>query len=182
MFRHSMLLALIATGFIGQYASADLAPMPRRAAMPQARLGVWLKEYDDGEHQGMLVTGVEKGGPATKLLHLRDGTTWYLEANVDVILGINGMPVTDMASYRYALAHAGPNPVLTVWDKRAKEVIKYKARLPQSSLRGALNQPESGTGTAITQSSLPIQQVMMGGFLATALASCGYLLRRKKDR
>jgi hypothetical protein len=45
-----------------------------------------------------------------------------------------------------------------------------------------LDQPESGTGTAITQSSLPIQQVMMGGFLATALASCGYLLRRKKDR
>ncbi len=178
MFRHPMLLALVATGFLGQYASADIAPMPRRAVVPQSRLGVWLVPYDDGDHQGMLVTSVERNSPATRLL--RDGTTWYLEAKVDVILAINGMPVTDMASYRAALAYAGPNPVLTVWDKRAELVFKYKARLPQSNSRGALDHPEGETGSALTSAGVPVNQVMMGGFLATAMASCGYLLRRKK--
>ena len=98
------------------------------------RLGVYLTEFDDGIRRGMLVTGVRAGSPATKLG--RDGRTWYLEEDVDVILAINGVPVKTVQSFRKELAAGGPTPTLRVYDQNANRVFYYKARLRQGYYGG----------------------------------------------
>lgn len=180
MMRRMMLMALMTTGVIAQFANADIAPMPRPRPQLQPRLGVSIKQYNDGTQQGMLVTGVEQGSPATKLR--RNGKVWSLEADIDVILAIDGNPVQNLAAYRAALANGGANPTITVYDRRAGKVVEYQARVPQSRLGGALERPDNTDNPTVVAEAAPFYgDYMLGGCLATALASCGYLIRRKNS-
>ena len=172
MLRRSMLIALVAVATGARFASADIAPLP---AVPggQARLGVRLKPHTEGKRRGMLVTGVDRGGPATKLL--RDGRFWSLEPGVDLILEINDLPVTDMDSYRRALA-GGPKPILVVYDRRAGMVFHYQATLPHRLQGGG--RLSAGVSEAAVAGSAG-RQVLAGSFLAVSLAACGWLVRRR---
>ncbi len=138
-FRHLLVVGM--TLAVAAYVVPGMAHAQRAKAAQvddsdddRPRLGVYLTEFDDGIRRGMLVTGVRAGSPATKLG--RDGRTWYLEEDVDVILAINGVPVKTVQSFRKELAAGGPTPTLRVYDQNANRVFYYKARLRQGYYGG----------------------------------------------
>ena len=123
--KNSVIALLFLSCLTHNFLLADIRPFPKKPKQPP-KLGVQLLPFDIGNKKGLLVTAVFKGFPAAQLRE--NGKLTSLEGGRDLILEINGVPVSSIEDYDRQMKLTGNNINIKVLDIKTGKTSEYQGR------------------------------------------------------
>ncbi len=124
---------------------------------------------------GALILVVNPGSPATRVINVKDGQSWTLEAG-DVITHVNNSPIKSEKAYYTALARPG-KITLKVVDRKDGQTRTFEAQ-PQNGLLGIRYRVIAPARPGESSSLVPPWTIGLGIVLCMTAVGLGFVRRR----